>query len=1024
MMAEDISIDFTSITKNTFQWCKTHYLIFLILIPILLSIYIRVQTAYLPTIDAAAESNIKSYIQSSLEQQVNAQYPNLPDANKQALVQQGIDEIYAKRTINLQGQEVPIDTIIEENAKQIREQFQDEYGLTYLGEIDPWYFYRLTENYLDHGYEGDVEINGRYYDTHQMAGTPRERLGGETSTLPHFHVMVEAYLYKLIHLFMPNVRLMTVVYFLPVLLAALSVVPAFFMVRKVAGNIGGLAASVFVSVHPAFVGRTIAGFSDTDGYNILFPLVIMWLFIEAIESESWRNSAILAACAGLVVGIFSFTWGGWWYIYDFLLAVCFVSLWYLYTKEYIKEKSVYWLAGCIIFAPFVIIKGLFSTINAIKARQWHDEKTLTAFTILVFIISCSIFVSLISSPTAFFNALKEPIGFTTIKEVGLVKIWPNVLTTVAEFNPASLGEIMGTAGFGLAILMLLAFLGIGYGFFERTELENKPLLAIALAWIIGITLITSKFTSGVFALLAMLPLAYAVYKKMPLLTQYYVAIPTFYAILIRYISSFEQSLFLFFALLGLPIVFGILYALYFQKKIDLKYGILLFVWLVGCIYASTKGVRFIMILMPAFAVALGIGIAFVYKLWTEVIAEKLKIKQWYVRIVLIAAIIVLFYIPVGVGYTTGVQQMPLINDQWYNALNKINTESSPDAIVNSWWDFGHWFKAITDRAVTFDGGCQDTPQAHWIGRVLLTDNEQEAVAILRMLDCGGSTATDILQNATQDSYIAVKLAKEIIMQSQEEAIQTLIEHNISAEIAEEVVQYTHCTPPEDYFITSQDMVGKSAVWGHFGSWDFDKAYVVNTMNAYDKDTALQMIAKNLEISAEEAEQLYTEAKANDANTWISPWPSYVSMPTECWQESTQLVCSSGLMLNLTNGEALIQTSDGLMHPYELLFLAPDSSFNTTKYNTSLLVAADGKSYSAAIIPEGNGFRGFMMDSLLTKSMFTRMFFFKGHNLECFDLFDYQSTVTGESIYVWKVDWNCSSPYVVYSNMPVNQTVVA
>jgi hypothetical protein len=326
--------------------------------------------------------------------------------------------------------------------------------------------------------------------------------------------------------------------------------------------------------------------------------------------------------------------------------------------------------------------------------------------------------------------------------------------------------------------------------------------------------------------------------------------------------------------------------------------------------------------------------------------------------------------------------------------------------------------------VTFDGGCQDTPQAHWIGRVLLTDNEQEAVAILRMLDCGGSTATDILQNATQDSYIAVKLAKEIIMQSQEEAIQTLIEHNISAEIAEEVVQYTHCTPPEDYFITSQDMVGKSAVWGHFGSWDFDKAYVVNTMNAYDKDTALQMIAKNLEISAEEAEQLYTEAKANDANTWISPWPSYVSMPTECWQESTQLVCSSGLMLNLTNGDALIQTSDGLMHPYELLFLAPDGSFNTTKYNTSLLVAADGKSYSAAIIPEGNGFRGFMMDSLLTKSMFTRMFFFKGHNLGCFDLFDYQSTVTGESIYVWKVDWNCSSPYVVYSNTPVNQTVVA
>lgn len=1021
-MAEDISIDVASSAKKVYGWTKNNYVLFLVLIPVLLSIYIRVQTAYLPTIDMAAEQNIKSYIQATIEQQVNAQYPNLPAENKQALVQQSLDEIYARGTIAYEGQEVPIDAIVEENARQIREQFQDEYGLTYLGEIDPWYFYRLTENYLEHGYEGDIEINGKYYDTHQLAGTPRGKLGGETSKLPHFHVMVEAYLYKFIHLFMPNVRLMTVVYFLPVLLAALSVIPAFFMVRKIAGNIGGLAASVFVAVHPAFVGRTIAGFSDTDGYNILFPLVIMWLFIEAIESESWKKSALFAAGAGLVVGIFSFTWGGWWYIYDFLLAVCFVSLWYIYTKDYAREKSIYWLIACIILAPVVLIAGLISTISGIiKTRQWSEEKNLTTCTIILFILSCGIFVSLISSTETFINAVKEPIGFTTIKEVGLVKIWPNVLTTVAEFNPASLGEIMGTAAFGIAILMLFAFLGLGYGFFERAEIEHKPVLALALGWIIVVTLLTSKFTPVLFAVLVLLPLVYAVYNKLQTITIYYMAIPTWYAILIKYIPSFEQHMYLFFALMGLPLALGIMYALSQQRKIDLKYGILLFVWLIGCIYASTKGVRFIMILMPAFAVALGIGVAFVYKLWLEVLAEKLKIKTLYVRIVLIAAILVLFYIPVGVGYTTGFQQMPLINDQWYNALQKINKEAAPDAIVNSWWDFGHWFKAIADRPVTFDGGCQDTPQAHWIGKVLLTDNEREAVAILRMLDCGGNSAYDILYNATNDSYISVKLTKEIIMQTREEAMITLGQHNLSAKIAEEVLQYTHCEPPENYFITSQDMVGKAAVWGHFGSWDFDKAYIVNTMNAYSKNTAIELIAEKLEISAEKAALLYAEASANDANTWISPWPSYVSMPAQCWQEETQLICNSGLMLNLTNGDALVQTSDGLLHPYELFFISPDGSFNTTRFETNVITSPDGISYSAAIVPDGAGFKGFVMNSLLTKSMFTRMFFFKGHNLECFDLFDYQSTVTGEEIFVWKVDWSCSSPNIVFSNQPVNAT---
>ena len=1022
-MAEDISIDIGSIVKKTVEWCKKNYLIFLILIPIILSIYIRVQTVYLPTIDAAAEQNIKSYIQSTIEQQIQAQYPNLPAENKAALVQQQLDQIYEAGTISYSGQQVPIETIVQENARQIREQFQDEYGLTYLGEIDPWYFYRLTENYLNNGYEGDIELNGIYYDTHQMAGTPLEYKGGFAEKLPHFHVMVEAYLYKIIHLFMPSVRLITVVYFLPVLLAALSVIPAFFMVRKIAGNLGGLAASIYLAVHPAFVGRTIAGFSDTDGYNILFPLIIMWLFVEAIEAESWKKSTLLAAIAGLAVGVFSFTWGGWWYIYDFLLGVCFVSVWYICINEFIAEKQnkLQWIIGGLLLAPVVVIAGIaLKLYTTIKTKEWHVEKNLTIFTIIIFIISCGIFVSVISSTTAFFNAVKEPMGFTTIKEVGLVKIWPNVLTTVAEFNPASLGEIMGTTAFGISILMLLGFLGIGYGFFERTEIQKDEeiIVALTLAWVIGITLITSKLSTLPYTVLMLVPVAYALYKKNTFSTMYFVSIPVWYALMIRYISSFEQHLFLFFIVISVPIAVGIIYALLQNKKIDLKYGILLFIWFAGTIYASTKGVRFVMILVPAFSVALGIGVAFVYKLWLEVITEKIKIPQLYVRIVLIAAVVILLFIPVSVGYTTGIQQMPLINDQWYNALQKINKEAAPDAIVNSWWDFGHWFKAIANRAVTFDGGCQDTPQAHWIGRVLLTENEQEAVAILRMLDCGGSTATDIIYNATNDSYNSIKLTKEIIMQSQEDAVQTLVAHGLTEEKATEVTQYTHCSPPEDYFITSQDMVGKTAVWAHFGSWDFDKAYVVNVMNAYDKPTALSLIEEKLEISAEQAAELYEQAQVNDANTWIAPWPSYVSMPTACWQENTMLMCESGLMLNLTNGDTLVQTSDGYKHPLELYYINPDGSFNTTSYNNAsdILISADGKSYSAAIIPQGTGFTGFMMDSLLTKSMFTRMFFFKGHNLDCFDLFDYQQTVTGESIYVWKVDWSCSSPNIVFSNV--------
>jgi dolichyl-phosphooligosaccharide-protein glycotransferase len=1028
--AEEISIDFTNLAKNTSLWFKNNYVIFLVLIPILISIFVRIQPAYLPMMDQSAENNIYASIQTSITDTINTQYPNLPDANKQALIQEQIDEIYAQGWINSGGQQFSIDELVAQNAEQLKANFQDEYGLTYLGEIDPWYFYRLTENYLDHGYEFDVEIDGRYYDDHQLGGTPRESLGGTTDTMPHFHVTVEAYLYKFVSLFMPNIRLMTVVYFLPVLLATLSVIPAFFLVRRVGGNVGALVSSITVAVHPAFVGRTVAGFSDTDGYIVLFPLFIMWVFVEAIESETKKQAITLAAIAGLLVGVFSIAWGGWWYIYDFLLGVCFISLWYLYVKEWTASQGrktiLKRLCIAIPLAPLVvawgIIKTVAKTISDPEKRKQRSEQYITTITILTFIVTCGLFVSLISSPTTFINAVKEPFTFTTIKDVAIGKIWPNVLTTVAEFNPASLNDIISSASFGLNIFTLLALLGIGYVLFERKALEKQQqlIVAISIVWIIGLTFITGRIENSVIYLLILtFPLAYCIYKKVPLTTAYFVGISIWYAGIIRYIPWFSSKLFLFFFMIAFPLIVGIIYALVDEKEIDLKYGILLCIWFVGTIYASTKGVRFVMILAPAFSVAIGLGVAFIYKLWTEVISENLKLKKIYAQIALIIAVGILLIIPVSVGYNTGYNQLPLINDQWYNALERIDNEAAPDAIVSSWWDFGHWFKAIADRPVTFDGGTQDIPQAHWIGRALLTDDEKEAVGILRMLDCGGNTAYELMYEATEETYASVMLTKKIIMQTASEAQITLEDAGISEESATEIITYTHCDPPEGYLITSQDMVGKAPVWAHFGSWDFEKAHTVNLVNAYEKEEALVHMQTDLGITEPEALILYDAATTYDPNSWISPWPSYVSMPSGCWQDGEKLLCNAGLIIDLATGEALVQGAESFQHPKALLYLNPDSTFETDYYtDEDDILMGNDRAYSAALVPAGDGFAGFFMDELLLESMFTKLFFYKGHMLECFDLFEYQSTVTGEDIFVWKIDWGCTDPNYVYANAEI------
>ena len=77
----------------------------------------------------------------------------------------------------------------------------------------------------------------------------------------------------------------------------------------------GLFAAVIVAVQPAFLTRTAGGFADTDAYNVTIPLLITWLFLEAFETQNLKKKTVLATASGFLIGIYSFTWAGWWYIH-------------------------------------------------------------------------------------------------------------------------------------------------------------------------------------------------------------------------------------------------------------------------------------------------------------------------------------------------------------------------------------------------------------------------------------------------------------------------------------------------------------------------------------------------------------------------------------------------------------------------------------------------------------------------------------------------------------------------------------
>ena len=175
----EINLDFKQILKYG-SWL-------LILIPIFLSIFFRMTPAYLPITDDWAADSVENSLKSQITQQINGQYPNLPQTNKQDLVNQEY-ESYVKAN---KGQ---IEQQIEQTSQYFKTQMQDEDGQTYLLAIDPWLWAGYTRNYIENGYFGNEIKNGKSWYNLRNG---REGKEATFNFLPFF----ESIVYKILKIF-------------------------------------------------------------------------------------------------------------------------------------------------------------------------------------------------------------------------------------------------------------------------------------------------------------------------------------------------------------------------------------------------------------------------------------------------------------------------------------------------------------------------------------------------------------------------------------------------------------------------------------------------------------------------------------------------------------------------------------------------------------------------------------------------------------------------------------------------------
>ena len=83
-------------------------------------------------------------------------------------------------------------------------------------------------------------------------------------------------------------------------------------------------------------------------------------------------------------------------------------------------------------------------------------------------------------------------------------------------------------------------------------------------------------------------------------------------------------------------------------------------------------------------------------------------------------------------------------------------------------------------------------------------------------------------------------------------------------------------------------------------------------------------------------------------------------------------------------------------------------FKVKSYDKNLV----SQDIGITLIPEGTSSYSILVSGTpLAGSVFTRMFYLKGYGLRYFKPFSHETSVTGTDIYVYKMDWEGSSPNI-------------
>jgi dolichyl-phosphooligosaccharide-protein glycotransferase len=452
------------------------------------------------------------------------------------------------------------------------------------------------------------------------------------------------------------------------------------------------------------------------------------------------------------------------------------------------------------------------------------------------------------------------------------------------------------------------------------------------------------------------------------------------------------------------------------------------VWLLAVAPFVFDAARHVVLLVPAVGLCVGAALGRLHGLLVGVVERFAPRLRRIAGALAFAALAAALWPEISAGHAAIARVRPAMNDAWWDALEAIRDRTPEDAIVVTWWDWGHFTTFVAERRVLADGASQRTHVPHWIARALLASSEAETLGILRMLACGSDAAGEReeaegaigkLRAAGLTAVEAHEVVIALAVLSRDDADARLRDRGLDAARTADVLASTHCTPPPSYLITTSKLRLLS-FWAARGTWDLRRAYAARRARDLPEDDAVAEMQERLGLSAGEARGLWQEARAVD----VAKLEDFVAPPLRsltgarcrdvrgAWRCRTRVPLDGDMRIDAVDVVPSVpaRTRVAVRRPPEdaTEIAMPGTvviADGTTLRKVALVPVADmTRLGDVGVLIDVPGRRVLVGPPAALSSTIADLLYLEGRYARRFTKFDERTWPGGERVVTWQIDW--------------------